>query len=80
MEDKLGNVNGGLVYALYDYEGENEDEISFKCSDQLKVVSKTNEYEDEGWWLAETKDNGKKGLVPRNYIGVSLFPVLNKLG
>ena len=80
MEDKLGNVNGCLVYALYDYEGENEDEISFKCSDQLKVVSKTNEYEDEGWWLAETKDNGKKGLVPRNYIGVSLFPVLNKLG
>ena len=71
MEDKLGTANDGVVYALYDYEAENEDELSFKCSDQLKILGKTNEYDDEGWWLAETNDN-KRGLVARNYIGVSI--------
>ncbi len=70
MEDKLGGINFGLVYGLYDYEAENDDELTFKCSDQMKILAKSNEYNDEGWWLAELKD--RKGLVPRNFIG--LFP------
>lgn len=66
----MGVLNNGIVYALYDYESQNEDELSFKEGDAIKVLKKGDEREKEWWW--STIDNSE-GYVPRNLIGVCLF-------
>ena len=78
--------NNALVYALYTYEAQNEDELSFKCFDKLIILNKYEDDEDEnrqqaidgekidlndGWWLAKHVGTNQQGLVPRNYLGVS---------
>ncbi len=72
--------NNGIVFALYSYDAENEDELSFKCNDKLKVVDKHEQEDDmnDGWWTCRLVDeqaekgNMKEGLVPKNYLG--LYP------
>lgn len=70
IQEKLGILNNGIVYALYDYESQNEDELSFKEGDTIKVLKKGDEREKEWWW--STVDN-KEGYIPRNLVGVC-FP------
>ncbi len=78
----LGNINynNGVVYALYSYEALNEDELSFKCFDELVVIDKHEDEENgeanDGWWtcrLVASQDGNGQGLVPRNYLGVSFI-------
>lgn len=79
----LGNpaYNGGVVYALYSYEAQNEDELTFKCYDELVVLEKHEDEEsgeaNDGWWTCKLVggDEASQGLVPRNYLG--LFPRVN---
>lgn len=73
-----GEVNNGLVYALYDYEAQEEDELSFNCFDRMIVLNKNENEEqgdaNDGWWTCKLITNdenvNKQGLVPKNYIGV----------
>ena len=51
FQEKLGSVNKGCVYALFDYDAQNDDEISFQEGDLLSIQRK-NENGDERWWLA----------------------------
>ena len=44
------------MYAQYDYEAENEDELSFKLGDRLQVLRKVDEVE-KGWWWARKVDS-----------------------
>lgn len=37
MQEKLGVLNGGSVYAVYDYNAQHDDELSFKCGELLRV-------------------------------------------
>ena len=76
----LGNpdYNNGVVYALYSYEAQNEDELSFKCFDELVVLDKHEDEEkgdaNDGWWTCRLVSNPtSEGLVPRNYLGVSFL-------
>ncbi|VDK68306.1 unnamed protein product [Litomosoides sigmodontis] len=78
-----GVVNDGLMYAAYDYDKEQEDELSFPVGACLRVLEKG----DDGgaWWLCEivtehctvgSDEIPERGLVPRNYL--SLYPSLSK--
>lgn len=57
------DLKGARVRALYDCEGDNVDELSFKKNDMLQLL----EREGAAWWIAKTED-GQSGLVPVNYL------------
>lgn len=69
VQEKLGILNNGAVYGLYDYEANNSDELSFQTGECIIVLRKGDENEREWWW---SKLNNKEGYVPRNLLG--LYP------
>ncbi|XP_009688204.1 hematopoietic lineage cell-specific protein isoform X1 [Struthio camelus] len=53
---------GTCAVALYDYQGDGDDEISFDPDDTITHI----EMVDEGWWRGQCR--GKIGLFPANYV------------
>lgn len=47
--------------ALFDFTGQNDDEISFKVGDVITVINEI----DKGWWVGEV--HNKRGIFPVNY-------------
>lgn len=75
-QEQLGNeeFNHGEVYALYSYEAQKSDELTFECQQRMQVLDKCEGEDDanDGWWLCRlVGPSGKQGLVPKNYLGVS---------
>ncbi|XP_051937231.1 apoptosis-stimulating of p53 protein 2-like isoform X2 [Hippocampus zosterae] len=69
VQEKMGIMNRGVVYALWDFTGENPDELSFREGDCMTIVRREDEDEIE-WWWARLGDN--EGYIPRNLLG--LYP------
>ena len=61
-------MNKGVVYALWGYEAQNSDELSFHEGDALTILRRKDESETE-WWWARLGD--REGYVPKNLLGVS---------
>uniref|UniRef100_A0A7N6BA21 SH3 domain-containing protein n=1 Tax=Anabas testudineus TaxID=64144 RepID=A0A7N6BA21_ANATE len=55
-------TKGQTARAIYDYQGEADDEISFKPDDIITNI----EMIDEGWWKGHC--NGRAGLFPAAYV------------
>ncbi|XP_044009190.1 probable WRKY transcription factor protein 1 isoform X3 [Aphidius gifuensis] len=69
VQEKLGIMYSGKVYAVFDYEAQHNDELSLKNGDQLIVLRKGDDNEREWWW---SKLGNREGYVPRNLLG--MFP------
>ncbi|XP_068597720.1 apoptosis-stimulating of p53 protein 2-like [Brachionichthys hirsutus] len=69
VQEKMGIMNRGVVYSLWDYNGENPDELSFHEGDSMTVVRREDEDEIDWWWscMGDTE-----GYIPRNLLG--LYP------
>nr|XP_046229033.1 protein phosphatase 1, regulatory subunit 13Bb isoform X4 [Scatophagus argus] len=69
VQEKLGVMNKGTVYALWDYKAQNPDELAFSEGDAITILRRQDDSETE-WWWARLEDN--EGYVPRNLLG--LYP------
>ncbi|XP_026211929.1 apoptosis-stimulating of p53 protein 1-like isoform X2 [Anabas testudineus] len=69
VQEKLGVMNKGLVYALWDYTAQQADELSFNEGDALTILRRRDDTETEWWWA---RLNDREGYVPRNLLG--LYP------
>ena len=56
--------NYPVYVGKYDYDSRTDDDLSFKKGDLMYIIST-----DEGdWWFARSKDGGKEGYIPSNYV------------
>ena len=62
-------MNRGVVYGLWDYEVEAEDELSFREGDCMTILRREDQEETQWWWA---RCGDKEGYIPRNLLGVSL--------
>lgn len=69
-EQSLGQRHGGVVYALWDFEATQGDEISFREGEALTVLRRNPPGGDGEWWWGALR--GNEGFVPRCFFG--LFP------
>ncbi|XP_067585757.1 apoptosis-stimulating of p53 protein 2 isoform X1 [Pseudorca crassidens] len=69
VQEKMGIMNKGVIYALWDYEPQNDDELPMKEGDCMTIIRREDEDEIEWWWA---RLNDKEGYVPRNLLG--LYP------
>jgi len=63
-------LNSSRVYAAYDYDAQEEDEISVRLGESITVVDREHQGE-KAWWLC-TSTRGDTGFLPRNYL--CLYP------
>ncbi|CAK9797482.1 ITSN1 [Anthophora plagiata] len=61
-QDSPTDPNIERVMALYPYQAQNEDELSFEKGDVITVLAK----EESAWWKGEL--NGVSGVFPSNYV------------
>ncbi|XP_008424735.1 relA-associated inhibitor isoform X2 [Poecilia reticulata] len=66
-EESMGVDNNGVLYALWSYQAQAPDELSFKEGDMVTILQKTD---GSDWWWASLC--GREGFVPNNLFG--LFP------
>ncbi|XP_026300046.1 intersectin-1 isoform X8 [Apis mellifera] len=65
-QDSPTDPNIERVMALYPYQAQNEDELSFEKGDVITVLAK----DEAAWWKGEL--NGMSGVFPSNYVS-SMF-------
>lgn len=70
IQEKLGILNTGEVYAVFSYDAQQPDELSFSVNDKLTIIRKGDESEREWWWAKDC--GGREGYIPRNLLG--FFP------
>ena len=73
LKPRTGLKQVQVVKAVYAYQAQNPDELSFEEGSILYVNSK----EDPNWWKCTC--DGKEGLVPSNYVGENTATIDNPL-
>lgn len=68
IQEKLGILNGGEVSAVFSYDSQQMDELSFEVNDKMTILRKGDDAEREWWWAR--LESGNEGYVPRNLFGV----------
>jgi len=68
IQEKLGILNHGKVYAVFDYVSMNSDELSFETNNELLILRKGDENEMEWWWA---RKGNRDGYIPRNLLGLT---------
>ena len=48
----------------YDYNNRTDEDLSFKKGDLMYILNT----DDGDWWFARSKDSGKEGYIPSNYM------------
>uniref|UniRef100_A0A8C7ZEW5 Tumor protein p53 binding protein, 2b n=1 Tax=Oryzias sinensis TaxID=183150 RepID=A0A8C7ZEW5_9TELE len=69
VQEKMGVMNRGVVYALWDYDSQNQDELAFSEGDCMTVLRREDEVETEWWWA---RCGDYEGYIPRNLLGLYL--------
>ncbi|XP_054909160.1 apoptosis-stimulating of p53 protein 1-like isoform X3 [Poeciliopsis prolifica] len=69
VQEKLGVMNKGAAYTLWDYAAQRDDELSFGEGDAVTVLRRHDDTETD-WWWARLDD--REGYVARNLLG--LYP------
>ncbi|MEQ2231481.1 hypothetical protein ILYODFUR_000891 [Ilyodon furcidens] len=67
VQEKLGVMNKGTVYTLWNYDAQSPDELSFREGDAITILRRQDENETEWWW---SRLEDKEGYVPRNLLGL----------
>lgn len=70
IQEKLGILHNGEVYAVFSYDAQNSDELTFQVNERLVILRKGDDAESEWWWAKNAND--EEGYVPRNLLGVSI--------
>ena len=81
VQEKLGIMQRGLVYALYDYSAEQADELSVGEGEAVVVLRRGDDHEGPEWWTCThvntspggTQRDERQGYLPRNIMGVRNF-------
>ena len=53
-----------VFVCTHDYDSRTDDDLGFRKGDLMYVISMDN----EGWWFARSKDTGREGYIPSNYV------------
>nr|XP_057921346.1 apoptosis-stimulating of p53 protein 2-like isoform X2 [Doryrhamphus excisus] len=69
VQEKMGVMNRGVVYALWNYEPQSSDELGFQEGDCMTVLKREDEVESEWWWA---RCGDYEGYIPRNLLGLYL--------
>ncbi|XP_019962727.1 apoptosis-stimulating of p53 protein 2-like [Paralichthys olivaceus] len=69
VQEKMGVMNRGVVYALWEYETQSDDELGFSEGNCMTVLRREDEVETD-WWWARCGDG--EGYIPRNLLGLYL--------
>ena len=77
IQEKLGIMNEGIVFAVYTYDAVNSDELCFDEGEKMMVLRKGDELEKEWWWTRKDGGDSIEGYIPRNLIG--LYPRVKRL-
>jgi hypothetical protein len=59
-----GRQQGIMYRALYDYEAQDQDEVSFNDGDNIIDA----EIIDDGWIMGTIESTGQRGMIPFNYV------------
>ncbi|XP_067028648.1 peroxisomal membrane protein PEX13-like isoform X2 [Acropora muricata] len=63
-----------IARAEYDFDGEEEEELSFHAGDILRLAPKGKQPHIRGWLLG-TADGLNEGVIPANYVKIWVFVV-----
>ena len=67
IQEKLGIMNSGEVFAVYEYSSPETDELNLEVGDALTVMKKGDENEKDWWWARRGQD---EGYIPKNLLGL----------